>query len=107
MRRVDDPKMLRESLRRPCAREGAFGDPTAYIEQAVGRPRHIEVQILADTQGNTIHLFERDCSVQRRHQKVIEIAPAPHISTELREAPATTRCVAESINYPAQGLWSS
>ena len=66
--------------------EGAFGDPTAFIEQAVGRPRHIEVQILADGSGHVMHLFERDCSIQRRHQKVIEIAPAPHISAELREA---------------------
>jgi pyruvate carboxylase len=105
MRRVDDPKMLRESVAAAMREaEGAFGDPTAFIEQAVGRPRHIEVQILADTQGNTIHLFERDCSVQRRHQKVVEIAPAPNISTELRE----TLCrdavrFAESINYSCAG----
>ena len=82
-----DPTQLRESVAAAMREaEGAFGDPTVFIEQAVGRPRHIEVQILADTQGNTIHLFERDCSVQRRHQKVVEIAPAPHISEELREA---------------------
>jgi len=81
MRRVDDPTQLRESLSAAMREaDGAFGDPTAFIEQAVGRPRHIEVQILADGQGNTIHLFERDCSVQRRHQKVVEIAPAPNIS---------------------------
>ena len=105
MRRVDDPKMLRESLTAAMREaEGAFGDPTAFIEQAVGRPRHIEVQILADTQGNTIHLFERDCSVQRRHQKVVEIAPAPHISTELREALCRDAVrFAESINYSCAG----
>ncbi len=105
MRRVDDPKMLRESVAAAMREaEGAFGDPTAFIEHAVGRPRHIEVQILADTQGNTIHLFERDCSVQRRHQKVVEIAPAPNISTELREALCRDAVrFAESINYSCAG----
>lgn len=64
--------------------DSAFGDPTMFLEQAVIRPRHIEVQILADAGGETVHLFERDCSVQRRNQKVVEIAPAPNISDELR-----------------------
>ena len=105
MRRVDDPKMLRESVTAAMREaEGAFGDPTAFMEQAVGRPRHIEVQILADTQGNTIHLFERDCSVQRRHQKVVEIAPAPNISRELREALCRDAVrFSESINYSCAG----
>jgi pyruvate carboxylase len=78
MRRVDDPKDLRDAVE-TCMREaeGAFGDPTVFIEQAVVEPRHIEVQVLADGAGNVIHLYERDCSVQRRHQKVVEIAPAP------------------------------
>ena len=105
MRRVDDPAQLRE-LTSAAMREaeGAFGDPTAFIEQAVGRPRHIEVQILADTQGTTLHLFERDCSIQRRHQKVIEIAPAPHISDELRAALCADAVkFAESINYSCAG----
>ncbi len=105
MRRVDDPTKLRE-LTEAAMREaeGAFGDPTAFIEQAVGRPRHIEVQILADTQGTVMHLFERDCSIQRRHQKVIEIAPAPNISEELRAALCADAVkFAESIDYSCAG----
>jgi pyruvate carboxylase len=105
MRRVDDPGVLREAVSAAMREaEGAFGDPTAFIEQAVGRPRHIEVQILADEQGNTLHLFERDCSVQRRHQKVVEIAPAPNISDELRQALCSDAVrFAESINYSCAG----
>ncbi len=64
--------------------ESAFGDARVFLEQAVLRPRHIEVQILADTHGNVVHLFERDCSIQRRNQKVVEIAPAPLIDEDLR-----------------------
>ncbi|WP_022909453.1 pyruvate carboxylase [Aestuariimicrobium kwangyangense] len=105
MRRVDRPEDLRESLGAAMREaESAFGDATVFIEQAVARPRHIEVQILADQHGNVMHLFERDCSIQRRHQKVIEIAPAPHISDELRAA--LTRdavAFAESINYCCAG----
>src|SRR5699024_5582500 len=81
-----------------------FGDATMFIEQAVLRPRHIEVQVLADRTGHTVHLFERDCSVQRRHQKVVEIAPAPNLSDEARQQ--LTRdaiAFAESINYENAG----
>ncbi|MBB5955474.1 pyruvate carboxylase [Saccharothrix tamanrassetensis] len=86
MRKVDDPAGLREALEAASREaESAFGDPTVFLEQAVVEPRHIEVQILADGEGNVMHLFERDCSVQRRHQKVIEIAPAPNLDPELRE----------------------
>jgi pyruvate carboxylase len=95
MRRVDEPARLREAID-TCMREaeGAFGDPTVFIEQAVVNPRHIEVQILADGDGNVVHLFERDCSVQRRHQKVIEIAPAPNLDPELRE-----RICADAVRF--------
>jgi pyruvate carboxylase len=105
MRRVDDPGSLREAVSAAMREaEGAFGDPTVFIEQAVGRPRHIEVQILADEHGNTLHLFERDCSVQRRHQKVVEIAPAPNISDELRQALCRDAVrFAESIKYSCAG----
>jgi pyruvate carboxylase len=86
MRRVLEPKALRESLEAAMREaESAFGDATVFLEQAVVNPRHIEVQILADGVGNVMHLFERDCSVQRRHQKVIEIAPAPNLDPQLRE----------------------
>jgi pyruvate carboxylase len=86
MRRVEEPRQLRESIEAAAREaESAFGDPTVFLEQAVVEPRHIEVQILADGEGNVIHLFERDCSLQRRHQKVIELAPAPNLDPELRE----------------------
>jgi pyruvate carboxylase len=86
MRRVERREDLREALE-ACMREAesAFGDATVFLEEAVVSPRHIEVQILADGAGNVVHLFERDCSVQRRHQKVVEIAPAPNLDPELRE----------------------
>ncbi|WP_134739512.1 pyruvate carboxylase [Nocardioides sp. 503] len=98
MRRVDDPQDLREAVE-TCMREGegAFGDPTVFIEQAVVEPRHIEVQILADGEGNVIHLFERDCSVQRRHQKVIEIAPAPNLDPAIRE-----RMCADAVRFATE-----
>ncbi|MEL4358612.1 MULTISPECIES: pyruvate carboxylase [unclassified Luteococcus] len=105
MRRVNSAADLAEALGAAMREaESAFGDPTVFLEQAVGRPRHIEVQILADQQGNVMHLFERDCSIQRRHQKVIEIAPAPHISDELRAALCNDAVkFAQSINYSCAG----
>ena len=95
MRRVDDPAALEEAVR-TCMREAdsAFGDPTVFIEQAVVDPRHIEVQVLADATGEVVHLFERDCSVQRRHQKVVEIAPAPNLDPVLRD-----RMCADAVRF--------
>ena len=87
MRRVGQASDLEDALKAAMREaEGAFGDPTVFIEQAVQRPRHIEVQVLADNDSNAIHLFERDCSVQRRHQKVVEIAPAPNLDPEIAAA---------------------
>ena len=86
MRRVDAPESLREAVE-AAMREAAtaFGDATVFLERAVVDPRHIEVQILADDRGEAIHLYERDCSLQRRHQKVVELAPAPNLDPDLRE----------------------
>ncbi|HWG26582.1 pyruvate carboxylase [Actinospica sp.] len=105
MRRVQDRAALRESIE-AAAREAAsaFGDPTVFLEKAVVEPRHIEVQILADGQGNVMHLFERDCSVQRRHQKVIELAPAPNLDPASRERICADAVrFAESIGYHNAG----
>ncbi|UPW07979.1 pyruvate carboxylase [Gordonia terrae] len=105
MRRVEEIADLADAIASASREaEAAFGDATVFLEQAVVNPRHIEVQILADTQGNVIHLFERDCSVQRRHQKVIELAPAPHLSAELREQMCSDAVAfARHIGYTCAG----
>ncbi|MGH3508795.1 MAG: biotin carboxylase N-terminal domain-containing protein, partial [Nocardioidaceae bacterium] len=105
LRRVDQPADLAAAIE-TCMREAesAFGDPAVFIEQAVVDPRHIEVQLLADAGGDTIHLFERDCSVQRRHQKVVEIAPAPNLDPALRERMCTDAVrFARRIGYQNAG----
>ncbi|MEV0360168.1 pyruvate carboxylase [Nocardia sp. NPDC050697] len=105
MRRVAEPAGLREAIEAASREaESAFGDPTVFLEQAVVNPRHIEVQILADQHGNVMHLFERDCSLQRRHQKVIELAPAPNLDPELRERIcADAVAFAREIDYSCAG----
>lgn len=105
MRRVTDPGALPEAIEAASREaESAFGDPTVFLEQAVLNPRHIEVQILADTAGNVIHLYERDCSVQRRHQKVIELAPAPNLDPALRERICSDAVAfAQHIGYSCAG----
>src|SRR6185369_4349259 len=86
MRAVTRAEDMDEAFAR-CRGEAlaAFGDRAVFLEKIVPRPRHIEVQILGDGQGNVVHLFERDCSVQLRNQKVIEVAPAPNLDAGLRQ----------------------
>ncbi|MFE1645363.1 pyruvate carboxylase [Microbacterium sp. P01] len=105
MRRVESAGELAPALAEAMREaDSAFGDPRMFLEQAVLRPRHIEVQILADATGATVHLFERDCSVQRRHQKVIEIAPAPNLDTAVRDSlHRYAIAFAESIGYQNAG----
>ncbi len=89
-----------------CKREAinSFGDDAVLIEKYVQRPRHIEIQVFGDTQGNYVYLFERDCSVQRRHQKVLEEAPAPGLSALMRQQMgATAVAAARAVNYVGAG----
>ena len=86
MRIVQRPEDLAEavaSARREAA--GAFGDDTVFLERYLERARHVEIQVVGDTHGNVVHLFERECSIQRRHQKIIEEAPSPAVDPDLRE----------------------
>lgn len=105
MHMVDDPARLRNALvtaRREAA--SAFGDDTLFLERFVLRPRHIEVQILADTHGNVVHLGERECSLQRRHQKVIEEAPSPLLDAPTRARIGAAACdTARSVDYVGAG----
>ncbi|HEX5379663.1 MAG TPA: biotin carboxylase N-terminal domain-containing protein, partial [Phenylobacterium sp.] len=105
MRRVEDSDDFAAALA-SCQREAAasFGDDRVLIEKYVTRPRHIEVQVFGDSHGNVVHLFERDCSLQRRHQKVIEEAPAPGMSPEARAA-VTQAAVkaAQAVGYVGAG----
>ncbi len=105
MRRVEKKEDLKDALEAAMREaDSAFGDPTMFLEQAVIRPRHIEVQILADATGETVHLFERDCSVQRRNQKVVEIAPAPNLDESIRQAMYRDAIAfAKSIGYVNAG----
>jgi pyruvate carboxylase len=105
MRRVNEPAELREALEAAMREaESAFGDSRMFLEKAVVDPRHIEVQVLADPTGEVLHLFERDCSLQRRHQKVVEIAPAPNLDPATRERIcADAVAFARSIGYRNAG----
>jgi 3-methylcrotonyl-CoA carboxylase alpha subunit len=105
MRRVDEQAQFGDGLE-SAKREAAssFGDDRVLIEKYISSPRHIEVQVFGDSHGNVVHLFERDCSLQRRHQKVIEEAPAPGMDAETREAVcgAAVRA-AKAVNYESAG----
>jgi pyruvate carboxylase len=105
MRRVESHEGLRDALEAAQREaESAFGDPTLYLEEAVVNPRHIEVQVLADSTGEVVHLYERDCSLQRRHQKVVEIAPAPNLDADTRARMcADAVAFARSIGYVNAG----
>ena len=105
MRRVDSPAEFGDALiaaQREAAR--SFGNDGVLIEKLIARPRHVEVQVFADRFGNVVHLFERDCSLQRRHQKVIEEAPAPGLSPRLRHTLGIAAITAATaINYEGAG----
>jgi len=105
MRRVDSPDAFAEALA-SCRREAtaSFGDDRVLLETYVNRPRHIEVQVFGDSHGHVVHLFERDCSLQRRHQKVIEEAPAPGMDTATRAAvTAAAVKAAQAVKYVGAG----
>jgi 3-methylcrotonyl-CoA carboxylase alpha subunit len=105
MRKVDDPDDFADALA-SAKREAkaAFGDEAVLVEKFVEKPRHIEVQVFGDNHGNAVHLFERDCSAQRRHQKVIEEAPAPGMTDEMRAAMTNAAVKAtKAIGYSGAG----
>ena len=105
MRRVDAPEdfvAAFEGARREA--EAAFGDGQVYIEKYVLNPKHVEIQVLADTHGNVVHLFERECSVQRRHQKIIEETPCPVLSEEVRQKMGEVAVTAaRAVDYVGAG----
>ena len=105
MRAVSKPEEFADALA-SCQREArnSFGSDAVLIEKYVQRPRHIEIQVFGDTQGNCVYLFERDCSVQRRHQKVLEEAPAPGMTPEMRQQMGLAAvAAAKAVNYVGAG----
>ena len=105
MRIVEREEDLESQMKRAISEaESSFGDGSVFIERFVSSPRHIEVQVLADTHGNVVHLFERECSIQRRHQKVVEEAPSSILTPELRNAMGKSACdVARACDYVGAG----
>ena len=105
MRVVEAEAELAEQMDRAISEaQNAFGDGSVFIEKYIGAPRHIEIQVLADTHGNCVHLFERDCSIQRRHQKVVEEAPSAVVSPALRRKMGEAAVlVAKSCDYVGAG----
>ena len=105
MRVVREQSTLKDNFERATSEaKSAFGNGTVFVERFLDKPKHIEVQLLGDNQGNVVHLYERDCSVQRRHQKVVELAPAKDLPTETRDAIlADAVRLAQSVNYRNAG----
>lgn len=105
MRVVHQPEALADALASARREAGnAFGDATVFLEKYIAEPRHVEFQILADVHGNTVHLFERDCSVQRRHQKIIEETPSPVLTPALRARMGEAAvAAARAVNYQNAG----
>jgi pyruvate carboxylase len=100
----DEAALVRDVVAAKREAKAAFGKDEVYLEKLVERARHVEVQVLADTHGNTVHLFERDCSVQRRHQKVVERAPAPYLTLAQREELCGHALrIAQASNYVCAG----
>lgn len=98
MRVVEDPARLREAVVAAASEaRAAFGDAGVYLEKRLRSPRHVEFQVLADTHGNVVHLFERECSLQRRHQKVVEESPSPALDDDLRQAMARAAVTAARV----------
>ncbi|KAI4185223.1 MAG: hypothetical protein L6R41_004251 [Letrouitia leprolyta] len=105
MRVVRDQDTLKDSFERATSEaKSAFGNGTVFVERFLDRPKHIEVQLLGDNQGNVVHLYERDCSVQRRHQKVVELAPAKDLPVDVRDAILSDAVrLASSVKYRNAG----
>ncbi len=105
MRVVNEESELKEGLERAISEaQNAFGDGSVFIEKYVAGPRHVEMQIMADMHGNVLYLFERECSIQRRHQKVVEEAPSPVLTPQLRKAMGEAAVnVARACNYVGAG----
>ena len=105
MRIVENPEEFEEQMQRAMSEaQSAFGDSSVFVEKYITSPRHIEFQILGDEHGNIVHLFERECSIQRRHQKVVEEAPSAILTPELRKAMGEAAVgVAKACNYYGAG----
>lgn len=105
MRVVREQETLKDSFERATSEaKSAFGNGTVFVERFLDRPKHIEVQLLGDNRGNIVHLYERDCSVQRRHQKVVELAPAKDLDPEIRDKILSDAVkIAKSVSYRNAG----
>src|SRR5258708_35176312 len=105
MRFVESDKDLASIVRTVASEaKSSFGDGRLYVEKFLKQPRHIEVQVLADSHGNTVHVFERECSIQRRHQKVVEEAPSPFITAKMPpDMGGAAARAAKAVNYVTAG----